>query len=82
MLLTKTSAEDSRNSFRASELENEMLWLTEEEVISLTGYKHRKKQLQVLAMLKPKPDYRIRPHDSFPLIPRAQFESAPARKHG
>lgn len=27
-----------------------MLWLTEEEVISLTGYKHRKKQLQVLAM--------------------------------
>jgi hypothetical protein len=66
---------------RASELENEMLWLTEEEVVSLTGYKHRKKQLQVLAMLKPKPDYRIRPHDSFPLIPRAQFE-APARKHG
>jgi hypothetical protein len=57
-----------------------MLWLTEEEVISLTGYKHRKKQLQVLAMLKPKPEYRIRPHDSFPLIPRSQFEQV--RKHG
>lgn len=49
------------------------LWLTEKELVELTGRKHRSKQIEVLASLNPRVKYRVRPEDSFPLVDRWQF---------
>ncbi len=50
------------------------LWLTHEELVELTGKRQRAKQIEVLAQLKPPVKFRVRPHDSYPLVDRAQFE--------
>lgn len=47
------------------------LWLTEDELIELTGYKAQRKQKFALAELKI--PFRSRPADGFPLVERAQF---------
>lgn len=57
------------------------LWLTEKELIDLTGKKHRKNQIEVLAKLRPPVKYRVRPEDSFPLVDRWQFQG-PGKKVG
>lgn len=49
------------------------LWLTEEELITLTGKKHRRLQIEVLSQLRPPVKFRVRPEDSFPLVDRWQF---------
>ena len=50
------------------------LWLSQEELIQLTGYRRHSKQILVLAKLKI--EFRCRPDDGFPLVNRAQFERA------
>lgn len=49
------------------------LWLTEKELVELTGKKHRKLQIEVLSKLRPPVKFRVRPEDSFPLVDRWQF---------
>ena len=48
------------------------LWLTEKEIIELTGYKRRELQRTALAELRVR--FRIRPADGFPLVDRSQFQ--------
>lgn len=50
------------------------LWLTADELRALTGYARRAKQVETLAKMRPPVKFRVRPHDSFPLVDRAQFE--------
>jgi len=54
------------------------LWLQENELIELTGWRQRKKQRLALAELSIK--FRTRPADGFPLVERAQFENLSAEK--
>lgn len=49
------------------------LWLTEEELFTLTGKKQRRLQIEVLAKLRPSVKFRVREEDSFPLVDRWQF---------
>jgi hypothetical protein len=49
------------------------LWLTHEELVELTGYKRRELQRRALAEMSIQ--FRSRPHDGFPLVERAQFET-------
>lgn len=55
------------------------LWLTHEELVTLTGKKQRKKQIEVLAKMRPVVKFRVRPHDSFPFVDRAQDLETPRR---
>ena len=55
------------------------LWLDDNELHALTGYKNRAKQAAVLAKLRPPIQYRVRPHDSYPLVERAQFQGVQGR---
>lgn len=48
------------------------LWLNDDELAELTGYKRRELQKGALGQLKIK--FRSRPSDGFPLVERAQFE--------
>jgi hypothetical protein len=48
------------------------LWLTQEELVELTGYKNRKKQRSALEQMGL--IFRSRPLDGFPLVDRWQFE--------
>lgn len=57
------------------------LWLTEEELFELTGYKTRARQRAALATMSVK--FRSRPSDGYPLVERSQFEtltSTPKRR--
>ena len=57
------------------------LWLTDDELIELTGYRQREKQRRALAELRVQ--FRSRPADGFPLVARAQFcaiDGKPSRK--
>ena len=60
------------------------LFLTKPELIELTGKKHRKLQIMTLAKMRlssgEKVRYTVRPDDSYPLVPRSQFEFAPKRR--
>ncbi len=47
------------------------LWLTDDELIELTGYRQVAKQRQALAELRVQ--FRSRPADGFPLVARALF---------
>lgn len=58
------------------------LWLTEDELVELTGKKHRDKQIKVLAELRPPVKFRVRPDDSFPLVDRWQFQAQDRKKAG
>lgn len=49
------------------------LWLTEKELVELTGKKHRRLQIEVLSALRPPVKFRVREEDSFPLVDRWQF---------
>lgn len=49
------------------------LWLTEDELVQLTGYTQRKKQREALAELRL--SFRSRPADGFPLVMRSLFET-------
>ena len=49
-----------------------MLWLDEDELVTLTGYRQRTKQREALSRLGVK--FRSRPADGFPLVERAQFQ--------
>lgn len=49
------------------------LWLTEKELVELTGKKHRRLQIEVLTSLRPPVKFRVREEDSFPLVDRWQF---------
>ena len=49
------------------------LWLTDEELIDLTGYRARRLQRKALAELGV--NFRSRPADGFPLVERSQFEA-------
>ena len=48
------------------------LWLNDDELIELTGYRRRDKQRVALAQMGVK--FRSRPSDGFPLVERWQFE--------
>ena len=48
------------------------LWLTEEELVELTGY--RKKKLQREALASMSVPFRSRPGDGFPLVLRSTLE--------
>jgi hypothetical protein len=48
------------------------LWLTEEELVELTGYKTSRRQKLALAEMAL--IFRSRPADGFPLVDRWQFE--------
>ena len=54
------------------------LWLNEDELVELTGYRQREKQRRALASLGVQ--FRSRPADGFPLVTRAQFESRDRRR--
>jgi len=57
------------------------LWLTEDELFELTGYKTKTRQKKALAEMNVK--FRSRPLDGFPLVERCQFENnltAPTRR--
>jgi hypothetical protein len=57
------------------------LWLTEDELIELTGYRQREKQRRALAELRVQ--FRSRPADGFPLVARALFtvtDSKPVKR--
>lgn len=53
------------------------LWLTKEELVDLTGFKHRKRQCLELA--RQGLQFRVR-HDGFPLVDRWQFEQGQVAK--
>ena len=53
------------------------LWLTPDELVELTGYKQRAKQLIALAELNIRPT--IRPADQFPLVLREQVPNLPTK---
>lgn len=55
------------------------LWLTDDELTELTGYKQRDKRLSALKDMGVK--FRIRPADGFILIERHLFEGGKQRKH-
>ena len=48
------------------------LWLSKEEVVELTGYKHSTQQKLALAQMGIK--FRSRAADGFPMVDRWQFE--------
>lgn len=55
------------------------LWLTEDELVELTGYKRQSDQKRALAELRVQ--FRSRPADGFPLVARSQFvTTTPTRK--
>lgn len=54
------------------------LWLNDDELIELTGYRQREKQRRALAELRVQ--FRTRPADGFPLVARAQFQAQSVRK--
>lgn len=54
------------------------LWLNDDELVELTGYKQREKQRRALAELRIA--FKIRPADGFPLVARSQFVATSARK--
>lgn len=54
------------------------LWLDQDELVELTGYKRAKEQRAALSSLGI--DFRTRPADGFPLVARAQFEQLTAGK--
>lgn len=56
------------------------LWLTEDELVELTGKKQRKLQAEVLGKLRPPVKFRVREEDSFPLVDRWQFMEPPNRR--
>lgn len=56
------------------------LWLTEDELVELTGKKQRKLQVEALAKLRPPVKFRVREEDSFPLVDRWQFMEPPDRR--
>jgi len=49
------------------------LWLTEDELVELTGYKTKSRQRVALAEMHVK--FRSRPSDGFPLVERCLFEN-------
>jgi hypothetical protein len=49
------------------------LWLTDDELIVLTGYRRTKEQRKALAELRVQ--FKSRPADGFPLVLRAQFDT-------
>ena len=53
------------------------MFLTDEELTEVTGYVQRKKQAEVLRSFRPKVDFRVRPTDLRPLVPRWQFDLKP-----
>lgn len=54
------------------------LWLTDDELVELTGYRQRERQKQALAEMRIA--FRVRPADGFPLVARAQFTPQQGRK--
>ena len=50
------------------------LWLNDDELVELTGYRQKDRQKKALAQLGVQ--FRSRPADGFPLVARAQFEVA------
>jgi hypothetical protein len=54
------------------------LWLTPEELETLTGYRRRGLQRRALAELGVK--FRSRPADGFPLVDRSQFDAKPMKR--
>jgi len=53
------------------------LWLNEDELVELTGYRQRERQRRALAELKVQ--FRTRPADGFPLVARSQFVATGAQ---
>lgn len=54
------------------------LWLTPEQLLELTGFTQRAKQVAALAELKVK--FRLRPADGYPLVEAHQFRESPTAK--
>lgn len=51
------------------------LWLSQSELIELTGKRQHPKQIEVMTQMTPPVKFRVRP-DGFPLVDRAQFQGA------
>ncbi|HRC61597.1 MAG TPA: DUF4224 domain-containing protein [Dehalococcoidia bacterium] len=51
------------------------LWLNDDELYELTGYRQRDRQRQALVNMGVK--FRTRPADGCPMVHRAQFEAEP-----
>lgn len=56
------------------------LWLSNQEIIELTGKKVRKLQIEALAKMRPPVKFRVREEDSFPIVDRWQFMEPPDRR--
>ena len=54
------------------------LWLNDDELVELTGYRQREKQRRALAELRV--PFKTRPADGFPLVARSQFQSQTVKK--
>ena len=54
------------------------LWLNDDELVELTGYRQRDRQKKALAELGVQ--FRTRPADGFPLVVRSQFEGPKGRQ--
>lgn len=55
------------------------LWLDNEELKALTGRTQRRKQIEALSKMRPPIRFRVRPHDSYPLVDRDQFKTGDSR---
>jgi hypothetical protein len=53
------------------------LWLTDDELYDLTGYRQREKQRKALAELRVA--FRSRPADGFPLVMRSLFTTTDSK---
>lgn len=54
------------------------MWLDEDELVELTGYKQRPKQRAALLAIGVR--FRVRPADNFLLVERAQFTEGLTKK--
>jgi hypothetical protein len=55
------------------------LWLDNDELKALTGRTQRRKQIEALSKMRPPIRFRVRPHDSYPLVDREQFKTGDGR---
>lgn len=54
------------------------LWLNDDELYELTGYRQRERQHRALAELRIA--FKVRPKDGFPLVARSLFQSQTVRR--
>ncbi len=56
------------------------MFLTDDDLIELTGKRQRAKQVEVLRTIKPAVNFWLRKVDGRPMVPRSQFDLGPAAR--